>query len=152
MPQLPYALHPESVKRNWIERNPLWKIPLGFLIGVLLMALFGAVPLGIMNASFRNSDVYQQAMAQAQANAQVREQIGEPIKAGWFIWGQLKIGGTTGRANFSIPISGPAGKGRIRVVAYKDGLWKFSCLQVYVEGPPRAIDLLSVQTPQERDF
>lgn len=152
MPAAPYPLHPEPMTRSWIERHPLWKIPLGFLTLLFLMAAFGAVTITIISTSFRGSDVYKQAMAQAAANSQVRDQIGEPIQSGWFIFGELKLGGSTGRANFSIPVSGPRGKGRIQVVALKNGVWEFSCLLVHVEGQPGSIDLLSIQPPAERDF
>jgi hypothetical protein len=138
--------------RSWIERHPLLKIPLGFLTLVFLMAAIGSITIAIIGVTFRASDVYKQAMSQAAANSQVREQIGEPIKGGWFMFGELKYGGTSGHANFAIPISGPRGKGRIRVIASKDGSWRFTCLQVYVDGQSHPVDLLSIQPPAERDF
>ena len=76
-------------------------------------------------SSFHRSDAYQQALAEAVRNRDVRELIGEPIKAGWFISGQISVSGSTGSADLSIPISGPRGKGAIRAVAKKDGNWKF---------------------------
>ena len=152
MPTPPYSLHPEPMTRSWIERHPLWKIPLGLLTLLFLIASFGAFTIGIISGSFRNSDVYKQAMAEAAANWQVRDQIGDPIRAGWFIFGELKLGGSTGRANFSIPISGARGKGRIRVVANKNEVWRLTILQVYVQGRSEAIDLLSIQPPPARDF
>lgn len=152
MPTAPYPLRPEPMIRSWIERHPLSKIPFGCLILLLLMAGFGAVTVAIINASLRSSDVFKQSMSQAAANLQVREYLGEPIQAGWFISGQLKVNGSAGRADLAIPISGPRGKGRIRIAAYKNGAWRFTCLQVYVEGQSQAIDLLSIQPPPERDF
>ena len=142
MPTAPYPLHPEPLTRSWSERHPLWKIPLGCVILALLMAAFGAIMIIIITTSFRASDVYKQAMSQAAGSLQVREQIGLPLRTGWFIFGELKYSGASGHANFAIPISGPRGKGRIRMVAYKDGVWRFTCLQVYVEGLLQPIDLL----------
>jgi len=138
--------------RSWIERHPLWKIPLGCLTLLFLMAAFSAITIGSISITFRSSDVYKQAIARAAANVQVRDQVGDPMKAGWFIFGDLKYNGSSGSANFSIPISGPRGKGRIRVVAYKNQVWRFTYLQVYVLGQSQAIDLLSFQPPAERDF
>ena len=138
----PYPLNPEPLKKSWLERNPLWKIPLGCLILLLLLGLVGFVLIALISGTFRHSDVYKMAMAQAAANAQVRERIGEPIESGWFIFGALHLNGRTGDANFSIPISGPHGKGQIRVVAYKAGVWRFTFLQVYVEGQTGSIELL----------
>ncbi len=36
----PYPLHPEPIKKSWLERNPLWKIPLGCLTLFVLLAVF----------------------------------------------------------------------------------------------------------------
>jgi Cytochrome oxidase complex assembly protein 1 len=107
MPNPPYPLHPEPMRRSWIERNPLWQIPLGFLTVVLLMGLFGIAVIALISTTFRHSDVYQQAMVRAGSNLQVREQVGDPIHAGWIIVRELKLKGETGSANFSIPVSGP---------------------------------------------
>jgi Cytochrome oxidase complex assembly protein 1 len=106
----------------------------------------------VVTTSFRSSDVYKQALAQAASNSQVRELIGEPLKPAWLISGQLNVSGT-GSANLSIPISGPRGKGAIRAVANKSGgVWRFTYLQVSVDGQPTSIDLLSIQLPAARDF
>lgn len=134
-----------------MERHPLWKIPIGCLILFLLMGVFGSVVITAVVTSFRSSDVYKQAIASATESVQVREQVGEPIKAAWFITGQLNVNGSTGNANLAIPISGPKGKGLIRAVARKNGVWKFTCLEVDIQGQPGKVDLLLVQTP-ERNF
>jgi hypothetical protein len=141
------------MKTSWLEHRPLWKIPLGCLTLFLLIGVSATVLITIITTSFHNSEVYQQAMAKAAANLQVRGQIGAPMKAGWFISGQLNVSGSTGSANLTIPISGPRGKGAIRAVAYKTGgVWRFTYLQVAVQGQPACIDLLSVQLPAERDY
>ena len=145
----PYPLRPEPMNKSWIERHPLWKIPLGFLTLVLLMGLFAVGLISLISETFHHSDVYQQAMARAAANMLVHEQIGDPVHADWIIVGDLKLNGSAGYANFSIPISGPRGKGRIRVVASKSGVWRFTYLQVYVDGQSNSIDLLSIQPPAD---
>jgi hypothetical protein len=138
------------VKRSWLERNPLWKIPLGFLTLIFLGSVLATILVTVIITSFHNSDVYQLVWAKAAENSQVREQIGEPMTAAWFIFGQLNVNGSTGTANLSIPISGPKGKGSIRAVAYKSaGVWRFTYLQVSIDGRPGSIDLLSVQPPAE---
>jgi len=149
----PYPLHPEPMKKSWLEQNPIWKIPLGGLMLVFLVGTFFAIVMTVVTTSFRSSDVYKQALTQVASNSQVREQIGEPLKPAWLISGQLNVSGSTGNANLSIPISGPRGKGTIRAVANKTGgVWRFTHLQVSVEGQPTSIDLLSIQPPAERDF
>ena len=152
MPTPPYPLHPEPTKKSWLEQHPLWKIPLGCLTLVLLFVVFGAIAVTIVVTSFRSSEVYHQAWARTTQNSQVRAQIGEPIKAAWFISGQLNVSGSSGNADLSIPISGPRGRGIIRAIARKNGVWRFSCLEVDIDGQPEKIDLLSIQPPAERDF
>ena len=152
MDRPPYPLHPAPMKKSWLERNPLWKIPFGCLTLVLLLGLFIITLFTVINTSFRRSDVYKEAMSRATGSLQVREQLGEPIKPAWLISGQLNVRGSTGSANLSIPILGPRGRGLIRAVAQKSGVWRFTCLRVSIEGQPGNIDLLSAQTPQERKF
>jgi hypothetical protein len=153
MPTPPYPLHPGPMRRSWLERRPLWKIPLGCLTLLFLIALFGLAVMTIITSSFRSSDVYKQALAKAAESQQVRDLVGEPIRAAWLISGDLHVNGNTRDANLSIPISGPRGKGVIRAVAFKsEGAWRFTYLQVKVEAQNESIDLLSVQPPAERDF
>jgi hypothetical protein len=146
----PYPLNPEPMQKSWLERRPLWKIPLGCLTLLLLIGVSVLVLLTVVTASFRNSDVYKLALAKASENSQVRELIGEPIRPGWLISGQMNVSGSTGNANLLIPVSGPRGKGAIRAVARKSaGVWLFTCLQFTIEGQPASIDLLSTQSPAE---
>ena len=149
----PYPLQPEPIKKSWLERNPLWKIPLGCLTLFVLLAAFVIGLMTVITSSFRHSDVYQQAIAQATANLQVRERIGEPIKPGWLISGEMNMSSGSGKANLIIPISGPRGRGRIHAVAQKSGgVWRFTYLQVDAANRSASIDLLSIQPPVERDF
>jgi hypothetical protein len=143
MPTPPYPLQPEPMTKSWLERNANWKIPLGGLTLVFLVAAFGAVVTTIIVTSFRNSDVYEQAMILASRNSRVRDEVGEPIRAGWMISGQINVVGSAGHANLSIPITGPMRKGSIHAVADKaDGIWRFSFLQVSIDGHP-AVNLLT---------
>ncbi len=149
----PYPLRPEPMKKSWLEQNPYWKIPLGCLTLVSLIALFIVVLMTVITTSFRSSDVYKQALTQAASNAQVRQLIGEPLKPAWLISGQLNVSGSTGNANLSIPISGPRGKvqfARSQIRLAESG-GSPTC-RVGVDGQPTSIDLLSIQPPAERDF
>ena len=154
MPNPPYPLHPEPMQKSWLERHPRSKIPLGCLILVLLFGAFFGILFTVITASFRSSDVYKQALAKAGANPQVRQALGEPIQQKGFMTGQLNVNGSTGDADLSIPIRGPRGKATVRAVAKKSGgVWRFSWLQVCVEGQDGGcIDLLSIQPPVEREF
>jgi hypothetical protein len=153
MPTPPYPLHPQPIRKGWLELHPQWKIPLGGVILVLLVGGFGIVVMTAMMATYHRSEVYQQAVAKAVENPQVQAEIGEPLRPAWLISGDLHVGGSTGNANLSIPISGPRGRGVIRAVAVKNGgVWRFTYLQVNVAGQRAGIDLMSIQPPLEREF
>jgi hypothetical protein len=150
MPSPPYPLQPEPIRKSWLDQHPHSKIPLGCLTLLFLVGMFVALLMTVITTSFRSSDVYKQAMAQAAANEQVHDQIGDTIKADWLIAGELKVNGGSGSANLSIPISGLRGRGTIRAVASKSGgVWRFSCLQVAVKDHRSVIDLLPI-VPAER--
>jgi len=138
------------MRKSWLEQHPRSKIPLGCLTLLFLIGMFVVLLVTIITTSFRSSDVYKQAMAEAAANEQVHAQIGNPIKADWLISGELKVSNDTGSANLAIPISGSRGRGTIRAVASKSGgVWRFSCLQVVVEGHRSVIDLLPPALPSQ---
>jgi hypothetical protein len=141
------------MKRGWLERNPRWKIPLGGLILFCLLGGFAAITMTGVSASFHSSEVYRQAVARCAADPQASERLGEPIRPGWLVLGELHVNGSEGAADFSIPVSGSRGKGSIHTVAVKSaGVWRFTTLQVNVEGAGAPIDLLSVEPPPERQF
>jgi len=121
MPTAPYPRQPLPIEKSWIERHPLGKIPLGCLTLFVLMAGFRTLLITIVTTSFRHSEVDQRALTGASTNHQVRDAIGEPIEAGWFVSGRFNINRGSGRAELSIPVVGNRGKGRIRAVAYKSG-------------------------------
>jgi hypothetical protein len=148
----PYPLVPEPMKKSWLERNARWKIPLGCLTLLFVMGVSTAGVLTLVTASFRHSDVYREAMNRATHDPLVRDLIGEPIEPAWFISGQMNTTGSAGHADLSIPISGPRGKAAIRAVADKNRVWRFTYLQVIVEGQPENIDLLSILPLPEREF
>lgn len=149
----PYPLHPEPMKKSWLERNPLWKIPLGCLTLFVLIAAFAIILITVITSSFRHSDVYKQAIAQAAANPQVRERIGEPIKPDWLISGEINVSGSSGKANLVIPISGPRGRGSIHAVAQKSGgIWQFTYLEVDAANHSASIDLLLAEPSEKQNF
>ena len=108
-----------------------------------LILTFIAGVFWIVEASFKSSSAYTQALALAQANPQVTGKIGQPLKAGWFATGNINIHNDSGDADITIPISGPTGKGWIYAVAKKQaGVWRFETLKVEIDGQPDQINLL----------
>ncbi|MDT5159678.1 MAG: hypothetical protein QOH51_4035 [Acidobacteriota bacterium] len=129
---------PQQRKGCW-GRNWKWIVPTGCLGLILgLVAVVGGIFLIAMSA-VRSSEVYQGALSRAQKHPVAIEQLGQPIKDGWFVKGNVKIEGVTGYANFEIPVSGPKNSGRLFVVATSEGgsSWMYETLDLAVEGGER---------------
>ena len=141
-----YPVIPTAQAPSWRDRHPYLKIG----VGAAVLLLMATIPLTLVFATYRGSEVYKESLARAQASPQVQQWLGAPIEAGWFITGELKVSGDHGAADISIPISGPRGKASIRTIAYKShSVWKFQQMTVSQSGRHETIDLLAVpRTPE----
>lgn len=111
---------------------------------ILLIVGLGAGIVTAVFSSIKGSDVYQGALTAVQTNSELINTLGEPIEAGFFPSGSISIENSTGEANFSIPISGPKGKGTLYVAATRaDGIWTYDLMEVAVDGQPGRINLLA---------
>ena len=141
-PPLPGASRaPGKPPRNWLQRNLKWALPLAAVLIVASWLLLNGLGLRQMAAPLEASAPYRQAIARAAQHRQVQQALGEPIKAEPFPFGS--IGGSGGMTNASmvIRISGPHGKGRINVDAYRRQHWTFDKLQVHLPGQHVPLDL-----------
>lgn len=131
---------------SWFSRNWKWAVPAGCLT---LIVAFLAVAIGAVFFVFglmKSSDVYREALAEASSHAAVVEALGEPVEAGWYLMGNIEVNDGSGRADISIPISGPKGSGTIFAVATKSAArWSYEILEVEL-GAGERIDLLSPTT------
>lgn len=136
-----------NAQPGWWGRNWKWAAPSGCLL-VLLLAFGGCV--GMVAGVFgmmKNTGAYEQAMTRLQHSPEAIAVLGEPIKAGWMISGNFNDSGASGEANYSVPVSGPRGKGTLYVEARKSvGRWSFQVLTFVPDNGGESIDLL---TPAE---
>lgn len=139
-----------SENKNWWGRNWKWFVPTGCLTLVVLVGGCVGSIFMVATTAMKSSDVYKDALVKAQANPEVVEALGSPITTGFFTSGSIHTNGPTGDAAFSIPLSGPKGKGTIQLEAKKSaGEWTYSTLVVEVENPKQRIDLLA-ESEQEQ--
>jgi hypothetical protein len=142
-PAIPLAPRP-----NWWKRNWKWFVPLGCFSMVVLFVAFVASVALIVFSAIKSTDVYKDALARAQAHPSVIEALGSPIKEGFLVSGNTNVNGAAGKANLSIPIGGPNGKGTIYVAATKSlGRWNYTGLVVEIAKTHQRIDLLQNPTP-----
>lgn len=140
MVKAPYSVISTTRPPSWRDRHPYLKIA----VGALVLLLMATIPLTLVFASIRGSEVYKESLAHAQANPQVQQWLGTPIEPGWFVTGEIKVSGDHGAADISIPISGLHGKASIHAIAYKNqGVWRFQQMTVTQSGRDETIDLLT---------
>jgi hypothetical protein len=100
-------------RSSWFGRN--WKWVVAVLLGLILLT----------------------------SDPALVERLGQPMKAGWFIGGSIEVTPGSGKANLSIPISGPKGKGTVYTLAVKEaGIWRLTFLQFGADGESKRIQLL----------
>src|SRR5215204_136692 len=110
-------------------------LPVGCL-GLILagVALVGGIVFVAMSA-VKSSEVYQGALKVVQTHPAAVERLGEPVRDGWFVQGNIKIDGTGGNANFQIPVSGPKKSGTLYVRAVRpDDAWMYELLDLDANG------------------
>jgi hypothetical protein len=135
-------------KKGWWSRNWKWFVPVGCLSILVLGVVIIALIITLVFGAIKSSDVYQEALTKAKANRTVVAELGEPIDTGWLVSGSINVSGSSGDADLQIPISGPKKSGTIYAVARKTaGAWRFSVLEVEVEGRYDRISLLSQSSP-----
>ena len=134
-------------RRGWWSRHWKWAVPSGCLL-VVLLAFGGCVALVVgAFATLKDTGAYSQAIGRVQHSPEAVALLGEPIEAGWMMQGEFADHGATGDADYSVPVSGPRGRGTLYVEARKSGgRWTFRVLTL-VPDDGAEIDL---RTPEER--
>jgi hypothetical protein len=134
---------PPPLPRTWTQRNWTWFVPVLVAGCLVLMAAFVAGIAAAVFASIRSSAPYAEAVARARSSPAVVEALGEPVATRWWVTGSIHVTNREGSARLAVPIRGPRGKGMVLLEADKrDGAWRYSLLEVAVDGVPQRIDLL----------
>ena len=111
----------------------------------LIFLLLLVVPVGGGVALFqglKSTDAYQQAVTAAQQDPRLIEALGSPIETGLLFSGSINTSGSSGEADFSIPLKGPDGRATLYVVAIKTaGRWTFEVLEAEIESSGERFDL-----------
>jgi TonB family protein len=121
-------------QKGCLGRNWKWMLPVGCLSLILVgVAVIGGIFLIAMSA-LKSSDVYKGALERARSNPEAVAALGEPIKDGWLVQGNVNFTGQSGTANLQIPVSGPKKSGTIQARAtYEGSAWMYERLDLVVE-------------------
>jgi len=132
--------HAEKRGSHWIKVG---------LATAALVALFVVFLLIFIEHEIRSSTVYHSSLNEACASDAVAKAIGRPIQAGWFNLGEVvQSSDGRGRAKLTIPISGPKGKGKLKIDAVRSsGNWRFLILQFTDDRGGDTADLLRERRP-----
>ena len=138
-------------QRTWLGRNWKWLLPIGCL-GSLLLALGSCAGIaGVVLYSIKSSWACSEGVELARHNPKVIEKLGEPIETGWLISGSINVTGSSGNADFCVPLHGPKNPASLFVVAHKvAGRWQFDRAEVEIDGEKERIDLLAKQPGKGR--
>jgi hypothetical protein len=114
------------------------------LLSLLAVAVFLVSLLAFIEYRIKSSQVYQVSVSEARASSEVIGSLGQPVNVGWFTSGEItQASNGTGRAKLTIPLSGPKGRGMIKVEAGRlAGRWRFSTIQFISAGQGLTVDLL----------
>jgi hypothetical protein len=98
---------------------------------------------------FHGHPVSEQVLSAISESAEAQAALGRPVSIGWTTVGQIQTTGVayeaTGRADLRIPVSGPLGSGRVRVVSVLDrGAW--SPVVMRLQAGDLDLDLLEAAT------
>ena len=140
-------------KKSWWKRNWVWVVPTGGCgcVVVFVIMLVGGIFAGV-NTIFTSSAPYQEALTEVQNNQQIIELLGEPIKKSGMMQGSISYSNDDGEADFSIPIEGPKGEGRLYIIGKKqNGIWTYSELEVRIYQNNEVINLLNEGLDKEED-
>jgi hypothetical protein len=149
MSNAPYPIIPAPIVKSWKDRHPGWTIALAASLVVGVLVVFLCCVFGIIEYSFRHSDVYHMALERAGSNPEVVERLGQDIHSEWIWQGNISLQNSDGNANMTIPIAGSKGTGKIHLVAKKRcGLWSFNDLEFEPDSGSGSINLLPPATSQ----
>ena len=136
-------LLPPQESTTWSQRNWKWFVPTLAVGAPLVMAGCVFLFLHLLMVGFRSNGAYEQSMALVQGDPRAISALGEPISAGYWTQGNVRMSGPSGVARLSIPLRGSVGEGTLHVEATKRlGDWQLDAVVLQIEGDGRRIALV----------
>ena len=100
-----------------------------------LAIIFIAIPLLLFSiSSMLKGEAYKKSLEVISSNSEVIELVGSPIKAGYFVLGNIKVSGSNGKTSLEYSILGSKAEAEVYVLADKRmNQWNLSEVVVYNE-------------------
>jgi hypothetical protein len=120
------------------------KIVVGIVAGIFLLVMVAVVGLlAFILQMMKSSEPYQHGVQVVTRDARAQQELGTPVKPGYFFSGSVNVSNSSGNADLAIPVHGPKGGGTVYVVAKKSaGQWSYEKLELAVDGQEQRVDLL----------
>ncbi len=115
------------------------------LTAILLIAALVAIGVGILvfvilPTIFKNIPSYDLALEALSENTEAKTALGEPYEPGWFVIGGMRVSGSGGYADFTIPMTGAKANGTLFVESRKrEGEWRLIYLSLKLDSAQRII-------------
>ena len=121
-----YVIRPKAtpVGTTEVRRKELIRTNLLATLAVVSMALFFGLFVG-MRIFLKDSEAYASAEKYLKTNPRIQQEVGKPVKIGWFFTGNFAVIGDYGKAFFLMQVSGNKGRKTVTVLSDKSaGQWK----------------------------
>jgi len=123
----------------WEQKARKWVLAglIGLVTGIFG---FGLLTLEISYRMLKQAPVMTEAFLRISADPRVRQALGEPIRMGWAVTGELEDLPDQGTARMNFTLRGPQGAATVKMRAEKSptGTWRFLLLEVK---PPHAAEI-----------
>ena len=134
--------------KNWWNKNWKWFAP---ILGFLLISIFtiswtdiGETTFDIVKA-YADPDLVETALNKAQENDEVKELLGalKPIDKMAKLEGSVKYSNNDTTVDISVRVKGSKGKGRMRIVAERNGEnWEYKKIVIGIKKLKRTIEII----------
>ena len=134
-------------KNQW-NKNWKWFVP---ILGFLLISIFtiswtdiGETTFNIVKA-YADPDLVETALNKAQENEEVKELLGalKPIDKMAKLEGSVKYSNNDTSVDISVRVKGSKGKGRMRIVAERNGEnWEYKKIVIGIKKLKRTIEII----------
>lgn len=134
----------ERSARPQTRKSRRWPITIGRALVLIGLVCLGSFIIFIVGVATKLTNAYACTLAEARRSPMVIAELGEPIEAGFFAWGNWERGTVT-EAWYRTTLEGPKGEGTLRVQLYSSPLG--SSLRMELEKDGRTQQFYNGSTP-----